>query len=1072
MKKILLSAISLFTMLNSYTQVQETWVYSHIAELRDQVVDANGNIYQATRTHSNSFDIDATLVIKHNKTGAEVWRRFLPALKVATALTIDAAGNVYVTGISSSLFHPSGIMHIGDNVQIYTAKLDANGLVVWTNAFLGEDAPLYGFPRSIVVNENGFPYVTGVLYTTLPEQEDQPTGEDSATADIVTIKYDAATGNRLWVRQYNGSNPGTGFDEGRAMAIDAIGHVYVSGTSQLNGFHDIVTLKYDPAGNVLWSQRYSTADQAYKYDHAGINGLKLDPAGNVIVAGGARANSSPTGGAEPGKRIIIKYTFSGFQLWVRERNVSFFSSGPMTTDNANNIIESADGETNKYNAAGDLLWTYNQDFGDLAVDADNSIYSVDACLRSDNNLCGNYYGFTTRKINSTGSLLWEKTYALFSNGGIWLNVDAEKNVYTSGSEWWSFANEGSSYYTVRYSQCDIQCPANITVNAAQGACNAVVNYSNATTSGACGSEITYSHASGSIFPVGITTVTATSTETGANCSFTITVVDNQLPAFNNCPSGKTVNTDAGQCYASANNVNPGQATATDNCGATVSYVRSDGLSITDNYPVGNTIITWTATDAANNTVTCSQTITVEDNTPPLITNTSVSHSVLSPPNHKMVNVSLSYTVTDNCAHTVNVTVASDEPETGLSNGDQGPDIVKISNNSWQLRAERDGKGDGRVYTMLITATDGSGNVSTATETVVVAHNIKGPHSGAAFRVGSTVNFSGTFWDVPGSRHTARWVIDDNTIVKATVAEPAGMGNGNVTGGYRFTAPGVYKLRMDITDQNGKTTSTTTNGDLQAIVVIYDPKGGYTYGGGNFYSAAGALTSSPSAIGDANFGFSVNYQKGKPPKGETQFDFKLEDFEFNALNYDYLVISNAKAQFRGTGRINGLQSGIAFIMTVIDGDLDGSSVDKVRIKIFNKNTGQVYYDSQPGDDDAADPLTPVGENSIIFIMNNNAPVTKRQESMIEEAIVVEMLSATAYPNPFSKQVSLDIQSPVSGLATIEFFNLSGSRVFTARKMLSAGKGNILSFPNLNRYGSLFYRVSIEGRLASGTIIKGD
>jgi hypothetical protein len=48
----------------------------------------------------------------------------------------------------------------------------------------------------------------------------------------------------------------------------------------------------------------------------------------------------------------------------------------------------------------------------------------------------------------------------------------------------------------------------------------------------------------------------------------------------------------------------------------------------------------------------------------------------------------------------------------------------------------------------------------------VAHNILAPLSGHAVKVGTTVNFSGTFWDKPGNRHTASWSLDGNTTVKA------------------------------------------------------------------------------------------------------------------------------------------------------------------------------------------------------------------------------------------------------------------------------------------------------------------
>ena len=73
-----------------------------------------------------------------------------------------------------------------------------------------------------------------------------------------------------------------------------------------------------------------------------------------------------------------------------------------------------------------------------------------------------------------------------------------------------------------------------------------------------------------------------------------------------------------------------------------------------------------------------------------------------------------------------------------------------------------------------------------------------------------------------------------------MTEPAGNKNGRVIGSYKITAPGVYKLQMNITDQTGLTTYTNTAGDLEAIVVIFDPNGGNAYGGGYFNSPAGAF----------------------------------------------------------------------------------------------------------------------------------------------------------------------------------------------------------------------------------------
>jgi hypothetical protein len=451
----------------------------------------------------------------------------------------------------------------------------------------------------------------------------------------------------------------------------------------------------------------------------------------------------------------------------------------------------------------------------------------------------------------------------------------------------------------------------------------------------------------------------------AECTQIITVNDQTAPSIT-CPAPVTV-----KCAADVPAANIELVTASDNCGsATISW-EGDVISnqtCANKYTVTRT---YKATDVCGNSATCTQIITVNDDVPPTITGVSVSQASLWPANHKMRDITVNYTATDNCEGIVStsLSVTSNEPIDGLGDGDTSPDWEVLDNNRVRLRAERAGNGSGRIYTITITATDVCGNQTTTTTTVVVAHNITAPVSGRAFKIGSTVTFGGTFWDVPGNRHTARWVIDGNTNVTGKVtAEPSGLKNGTATGSYKFNSAGVYKLRMEITDQKGNVSYADANGDLDAIVVIYDPNGGYTYGGGSFASPAGSIPANPQATGLVSYGFQNNYFKGATnPKGETQLEFKVGEFEFNALNYEYLAVDKHKAQFRGSGRITGGQSGIAFIMTVIDGAVTGGGgVDKIRMKVFNKNTGEVYYDNQPGAGDADDPTTVVTSGSTVVI----------------------------------------------------------------------------------------------------------
>ncbi len=287
-------------------------------------------------------------------------------------------------------------------------------------------------------------------------------------------------------------------------------------------------------------------------------------------------------------------------------------------------------------------------------------------------------------------------------------------------------------------------------------------------------------------------------------------------------------------------------------------------------------------------------------------------------------------------------------------------------------------------------------------------------------------------------------MDGNTTVKATLVEPSGLKNGTVAGTYKFTSPGVYKLRMNVKDQTGLTTSVNTAGDMEAIVVVYDPNAGYTVGGGWFSSPAGALPSNPSATGKVSYGFQSNYYKGATnPKGETQLDFKVGELEFNALNFEYLAVSGAKAQFKGSGKIIGDQSGYSFIMTVIDGNVaGGGGVDKIRMKIFNKNTGAIIYDNQPGASDAADPITPVGSGSTITITGGNvstsasfAPTAKEIALDVEEINVPEKLQARAFPNPTSNYFSLVLQSRRTEQVNLRVVDLVG-RVVEAKRGIAA------------------------------------
>ena len=110
-----------------------------------------------------------------------------------------------------------------------------------------------------------------------------------------------------------------------------------------------------------------------------------------------------------------------------------------------------------------------------------------------------------------------------------------------------------------------------------------------------------------------------------------------------------------------------------------------------------------------------------DEIPPTL-EISVTPDMLWPPNHKYVDVMATVNVSDNFDPNPTVTlvsVTSNEPDNGLDDGDTPNDIVIIGDNAFQLRAERSGIGEGRIYTITYEATDACGNSTVATATVTV-----------------------------------------------------------------------------------------------------------------------------------------------------------------------------------------------------------------------------------------------------------------------------------------------------------------------------------------------------------------
>lgn len=232
------------------------------------------------------------------------------------------------------------------------------------------------------------------------------------------------------------------------------------------------------------------------------------------------------------------------------------------------------------------------------------------------------------------------------------------------------------------------------------------------------------------FPIGTTVVTLRVSDGMASDTDTVSItVQDTTPPVISCPVNITVECtgDLG-VQADDPQLAPffGGVSATDLCDNTPT-ITNDAPAF---FPLGETIVTFTATDDFGNLSTCSATVKVVDTKAPTITAT-LSAATLWPANHKLVTIDAAVVVTDECDPNptfVLTSIVSNEPDNGLGDGDAPNDIQGADygtpDTQFQLRAERAGLLTGRVYTITYTGTDSSGNSAQTQVQVKVPHSMK------------------------------------------------------------------------------------------------------------------------------------------------------------------------------------------------------------------------------------------------------------------------------------------------------------------------------------------------------------
>jgi probable HAF family extracellular repeat protein len=211
-------------------------------------------------------------------------------------------------------------------------------------------------------------------------------------------------------------------------------------------------------------------------------------------------------------------------------------------------------------------------------------------------------------------------------------------------------------------------------------------------------------------------------DTGGNrttCTTTFAVVDVTSPVVR-CPARVTVSLGA-KCEAAV----PDLSTETfmhDNCTPTADLVFVQEPTAGTPVGKGTKEARVTVTDTAGNVTTAVVLLDVVDLKPPTILSLAATPNVLNPANRKMVEVTLSAVVDDNCAPDIVtriVSVTSSEEVTGPGDNTY-PDWNISGELRVELRSEVSSKSSPRVYTIKLSCTDASGNSSYRSVCVTVS----------------------------------------------------------------------------------------------------------------------------------------------------------------------------------------------------------------------------------------------------------------------------------------------------------------------------------------------------------------